>query len=320
MKNRCLLFIALCFFCMPTVFGLTCANASPYKAPEKIKAVMVGDRLVDVALSLGVVAEGMSVRASMWPKAGEIKVASQLLGCPNSVTVKHPEAIANFMKERGITRLILEKSLKFCLYKKQVNPVKVADLVKDVPGITIEYVDFSGGVVSGIAQVATLFGKQERGRHVAAAYEKAMKKVEVSLAEQQLGKRVLVLNGNYAASGKTFIRVEAPGGYTDQYILNPLGCENVAGVMITDTMKVSKGHVPGGRLGWLAEVQPDVIVATGNGFAVQLALHKALKKNPALADVPAIKNGAVYSLPFYGDSSVIEYPQIFKQWGTALGQ
>ncbi|BDQ38720.1 hypothetical protein SYK_30800 [Pseudodesulfovibrio nedwellii] len=320
MKKIRLLLIVTCLSCMAILFGLTCANATPYKAPEKIKAVMVGDRLVDVALKLGVVAEGMAVRASMWPKADEIKMASQLLGCPNYVTVKHPETIANFMKERGITRLILEKSVKFCLYKKKVNPVKVAELVKDVPGITIEYVDFSSGVVPAISQIAELFGKQEQGHQVAASYAKAMKKVEASLTKQKTGKRVLVLNGHYLASGKTFIRVEAPGGYSDQYILNPLGCKNVAEAMMTDTMKVSKGHVSGGRLGWLDKVKPDVIVATGDGFAVQLALHKALQKNPALADVPAIKTGSVYSLPFYGDSSVLEYPQIFKQWSAALGQ
>ncbi len=88
--------------------------------------------------------------------------------------------------------------------------------------------------------------------------------------------------------------------------------------MITDTMKISKGHVSAGRLGGIDKANPDVIVATGNGFAVQLALHKAMKKNPALANIPAIKNGAVYSLPFYGDSSVLEYPQIFRQWSIAL--
>ncbi len=64
--------------------------------------------------------------------------------------------------------------------------------------------------------------------------------------------------------------------------------------------------------------KPDVIVMTGNPFAVQKALAAAVKKNPALVNVPAIKNTAIYSLPFYADSSVIEYPAILRQWTDAL--
>lgn len=162
MKKIRILFVSVVLSCMAILFGLTCASANPYTAPEKIKAVMVGDRLVDVALKLGVVAEGMSVRASMWPKAREIQAASQLLGCPKRVVVKRPDTVASFMKERGLTRLILEKSPKFCLYMKDVNPTKVADLVKDVPGVVIEYVDFSKGMASAIAETAALLGKQEK--------------------------------------------------------------------------------------------------------------------------------------------------------------
>ena len=36
------------------------------------------------------------------------------------------------------------------------------------------------------------------------------------------------------------------------------------------------------------------------------------------AQVPAIKNLAIYSLPFYGDSSVIEYLGILRTWANAL--
>lgn len=316
MHNMRIFFLALCLMS----FVATGVSAKPATAPERIKAVMVGDRLVDVSLKLGVIPEGMAVRLSMWPdKAPALRVASQVLGCPNYVTMKHPETVANFMKERGITRLLVEKSDRFCLYKKKVKPMNVADLVKDVPGVTVEVVDFTQGMDAAVHQTASLLGKEEQGRKVLAAYKKAMKKVESRLPKQGLDRKVLVINGTYSASmGKAFTKIEAPGGYTDQYLLAPLGCTNVAGAMISDTMKISKGHATVSRIVGLEKANPDVIVATGDGFAVQLALHDALKRNPALAEVPAIKNGAIYSLPFYGDSSVLEYPQIFRKWFAAL--
>ncbi|MEF2232136.1 MAG: ABC transporter substrate-binding protein [Pseudodesulfovibrio sp.] len=304
--------LSLCLAC-------AAAQASPTKAPERIPVVMVGDRLVDVAAALGVLPEGMAVRASMWPAAQSYKYAAQLLGCPNYVTRKHPEAVAAFMKQRGIRRLILEKSEKFCLYMPKVNPAGVAELVRDVPGVTVEYVDFTQGVPQAVIQAAKLLGREAQGKAVAEAYEKAMQAVEKGLPAQGLGRRVLVLNGMYAsASGKVFVRLEAPGGYTDQYILAPLGCVNAASALMTDTMQVSKGHVSLSRLKGLAKAAPDVIALTGDPYAVQRALHEAIKDDPALADMPAIRNGEVYVLPFYGDSDVLEYPQIFRQWQQAL--
>ncbi|MBI9080660.1 MAG: ABC transporter substrate-binding protein [Pseudodesulfovibrio sp.] len=312
----------LAVLCLASLFLLAAvggAFANPLQVPERIKAVMVGDRLVDVAMNLGVVPEGFSARASMWPQADSLKLSSQLLGCPMRVTIKKPETVGIFMKEHGITRLILEKSPKFCLYMKKADPINVANVVKNIPGLTIEYVDFSKGIPSAITEIARLLDKEAQGHELLASYEKNMEKTEKLIPASGLNKRVVVLNGKYStATGKTFVRLEAPGGYSDQYILNPLGCTNVAGEMISDTMKLSKGHVSCSRLKGLIKANPDVIVMTGDAFAVQAALRKIIKNDPTVSEVPAIKNGAVFSLPFYGDSSVIEYPEIFRQWSVAL--
>ncbi len=184
MRKIRILFTALCLCCLSAFFCLTGAYASPAQKPDQIKAVMVGDRLVDVALKLGVVPEGMAVRLSMWPdKAPALRLATQVLGCPNRVLKKFPKTIPDFMKERGIKRLILEKSVKFCLYKKDVNPVNVADLVKDVPGITIEYVDFSKGIPAAVREAAALFDMQDKADKIIGKYKASMKKVEASLAK-----------------------------------------------------------------------------------------------------------------------------------------
>ena len=66
------------------------------------------------------------------------------------------------------------------------------------------------------------------------------------------------------------------------------------------------------------KAKPDVIIMTGDAFAVQKVLSIQIKNYPDLAAVPAIRNQAIYSLPFYADSSVIEYPAILRQWTVAL--
>lgn len=292
--------------------------AGPPKVLERQKVIMVGDHLVDVAAALGVVPEAMAIRMSLWPKGKELALFSQALGCPNKVTNVTPDSLPKAMKARGITRIIVEKCANFCLYKN-IDLNKVAELVRSVPGASVEYVDFDKGLPAAIEAVAAKIGKVEEGKALAAAHAENLKQAEAALPKQALGKRVLVLSGTYAiATGKVFINVEAPGGYSDQYILSRLGCVNVGKALIPDPSAISKGHASSPRLGGIKEANPDAIVMVGEPFAVQKALRDALKRDPSLAQIPAIKNGAVYSLPFYANAGLLEYPDILRQWTDAL--
>jgi len=294
------------------------AEAKRKIAPDKIKVIMIGDRLVDVAFNLGVLPEAMSVRCSMWPMCKQLLNTSQLLGCPNCIVNKNPSIVPNTAKKRGIKRIIIEKHPNFCIYKPKVKPTNVVPLLEG-KGLTIEYVDFSDGLESAIRQTAKLLGCQSKVDALVDRYNKAMTKAKKDLPKAKPGKKVVIINGTYqSATGKTFLRVEMPGGYSDRFLLDPIGCVNVVDVLKSENKKVNKGHFSIRKLDALTIAKPDVIVMTGNPFAVQKALAAAVKKNPALANVPAIKNTAIYSLPFYADSSVIEYPAILRQWTDAL--
>ncbi len=300
------------------LFSSQTAEAKRKIAPEKIKVIMVGDRLVDVAFNLGVLPEAMSVRCSLWPMCKELINTSQILGCPKCIVDKNPSIVPSTAKKRGIKRIIVEKHPNFCIYKPKVKPANVVPLLKG-KGLTIEYVDFSNGLESAIRQTAKLLGCQSKADALIDRYNKALAKAKKGLPKAKLGKKVVIINGTYqSATGKTFLRIEMPGGYSDSFLLHPLGCVNVGDVLKSENKKVDRGHFPVRKLDALLKAKPDVIVMTGNPFAVQKALAAAVKKNPALANVPAIKDTAIYSLPFYADSSVIEYPAILRQWTDAL--
>ncbi len=88
--------------------------------------------------------------------------------------------------------------------------------------------------------------------------------------------------------------------------------------MVTQDRKPSKGKCTIRKLNTLIAAAPDAIIVTGDGFAVQKALARAVVENPDLAKVPAIKNQAVYNLPGFIQSSLIEYPSILAQWAFVL--
>ena len=301
----------LLFFSQP-------AEAKPKRTPEKINVIMIGDRLVDVSFNLGVLPEAMSVRCSMWPMCKQLLNATQVLGCPKCIVDRIPNIVPDTAKKRGIKRIIIEKHPNFCIYKPKVKPANVIPLLKG-KGLTIEYVDFSNGLESAIRQTARLLGRQSEAEALIERYQKALAKAKSCLPKAGLNKKVVIINGTYQIStGKSFLRIEAAGGYSDQYLLEPLGCINVGDVLRPPKKKVNKGHFMVRKIDGLVKAKPDIIVMTGDTFAVQKALSGAMRRNPALAQVPAIKNLAIYNLPFYGDSSVIEYPAILRQWTGAL--
>ena len=315
LKTLALLFIMVTGL---VLLSFQTAEAKRKIAPEKIKVIMVGDRLVDVAFNLGVLPEAMSVRCSMWPMCKQLLNASQVLGCPKCIVDRIPNIVPDTAKERGIKRIIIEKHPNFCIYRPRVKPANVVPLLEG-KGLTIEYVDFSRGLESAIRQTARLLGRQSGADALINRYNKAMAKAKNALPGKKLGEKVVIINGTYqSATGKTFLRVEMPGGYSDRFLLDPLGCINIGDVLKSPNKKVDKGHFLIRKLDGLAKANPDVIVMTGNAFAVQKALAAAVKKYPAMANMPAIKDLAIYSLPFYGDSSVIEYPAILRQWTDAI--
>jgi len=316
-----ILFMMFAMVC-ETVNARTRSNKAPI--PDKAEVIIVGDRVVDIAYNLDVLPVAMSVRGSLWPMVGELKSTSRILGCPMFTTVTSKETVPNALRKFGLKRVIVEKSAEFCLGKAEVDPMNIVPLLKGMD-VKIDYVDFSQGLESAIRKTAELLGREDKADALIEDYNKNLAKAQKKLPKEKLGKKVLILSGTYQkGTGKPMLRVEAPGGYSDQYFLKPMGCVNVGDAFKPADGKADKGHyqVPkkkaGPVLNPMIEARPDVIVITGNGYAVQKILATYLKKNPALADVPAIKKLAVYNLPYYVDSSVIEYPDILRQWAVAL--
>ena len=212
---------------------------------------------------------------------------------------------------------MVEKSKNFCLYRPEMEPMKILPLLEG-KGFEVEVVDFSHGIESAIQQTARLINREEKAEELINTYKAALQKAQSKMPETKLNKKVLVLNGIVQkGTGKAFIQVLPPNGYEDSFFLKPMGCTNV-GNLIKPGAKAKKGVFPLQRLEKIGKAMPDIIIITGEAFALQKALHKALKKNPSLSEVPAIKNREIYSLPRYVDSSVIEYPQILRLWTRAL--
>lgn len=302
------------------ILPMGAAQANPPKINPKQPVIMIGDRLVDVSNSLGVRPAAMSVRCSMWPLCDTMKYSVQVLGCPSCLGKKKGAPLFKFAKAHNITRVLIEKNDRFCIYMPHLD-LSCFEKLAGEKGLTVDYVDFNHGLEKAVKQTAEKLAVPDKAAPVLADYKKAMEKTEAFIKGQSFVEKIVVIRGTYQAqSGKTFLRIEAPGGYTDEFILKPLGIKNSGNFLIPKGKKLQKGHVSVRNLSGLIQAAPDAVIMTGDAIAVQKAVAKALKKTPALAGVPAFKSHAFYSLPGYVDSSVMEYPGILKQWADVLAR
>ncbi|MBW2011434.1 MAG: ABC transporter substrate-binding protein [Deltaproteobacteria bacterium] len=312
-------------FCLLTSIVLLLAFSLPLGAREsatpkfeKINVIMIGGRLIDVTYHLGFIPEAISACCSSYV-GNEIKAQTHHIGCPGKLIQNQADKLEKISKKSGINQIFLEKNLKSCSVDNISKTIsKVLNQTDN--HYTIKYVDFSQGLESATRQVAKLLGCRENGETLIRSYRKKITGIKKELPQISRGKKVIIVHGIYQkTTGKTFLMVEAPGGYSDEFMLKPLGCVNVADVFKSEKTKTRHGRFMIRNLDALAEAQPDAIVMLGDAFAVQKAIEKNIKKNPNLFQkVPAIKKMAFYSLPAYTDFSIFEYPAVLKQWVEAL--
>ncbi len=313
---------ALLIFSLLFVTNLT-ALASPEPVPERIGAMMFGDRVIDIAYHLGIVPAAMSARCGVWPQCKNLKTASQILGCPKMLMAQKLRPVVSYLKQHGIKRVLVEKNSPTNLFMPEASSEKLAEILTaqpDLPNdVQVEYIDFGRGFEAAVIQTAEALNRVEQGKQLLDDYRQKLEKAQRTIARNRFAAKVVVLTGTLQHdTGKSFIRVEAPDGYSDRFLLNKLGTSNVANLLYRENSRPEKGYVTLRKLNRLLQARPEVILITGDALAVQKKLAEAVANNPSLRQVPAIAAGAIYSVPGYVDSSVVNYPNILLQWAYAL--
>jgi len=307
--------------------GALAAKMGPGMAPpERQPVVMVGDRLVNVAYHLGVIPQAMSIRGDIWDFGRTLaRTSSMILGCPQYIVAKDPDIVPRTLRQSGIRSVLVEHTPGFDRHKPVRDPMNVvpvleaSGVVEDL-GVSVEVVDFSEGVVPAIRQIGTLIDRTEEAEALVATYEADLESARAALPTAPSGTTVVVLSGVHQdATGKGFVRVELPGGYADTFLLEPMGLTNAGRGFVEAGAAAKHGFATVGSLAPLADIRPDILVLTGDADAVQRKLMRAGARNPAFAEIPAIANGAVFALPAYYDSNVIEYPAVLRRWAVTLG-
>lgn len=294
--------LGLITFCvMPLAAG------SEYKH-ERVNAIFISDRITDVAYRLGAVPVAYCARCC-WPMTQKELSTVTRLGCYRRATVDSIIKTA----EKHKVRLILIENGSVTINKDWNWTDKFLKPLKE-HGYDIHVINFSEGVPRAILEIGKALGRKDKAMDLAREYTRSLKRIRNAIPATRADKKILILHG----WGKRGVRVEAPGGYSDRFFLEPLGCVNVGILIKKQDTKVNKGYFPLKSWQAVLKANPDIIVTYGNSYTVQKSLVRALKRRSELAKVTAIRDHAVYTLPFYMDSSVTQYPKVLKVWVDAV--
>jgi ABC-type Fe3+-hydroxamate transport system substrate-binding protein len=303
-----LVWSALAFFAGPLLAAETKKHDPGW---EVVNAIFISDKVTEVAYRLRVVPEAYCARCG-WSMVNKELSTVPRLGCYRCASVASVLETA----EKHKVEVVLIESGQPSLYKKKWNwAEKFGPPLRD-KGYNVHLIDFSEGVPEAILEIGKLLQREEQAAELAAAYTQALQKTMRRIPASKANKKILVLRG----VGKRGVQVEAPGGYTDRYLLEPLGCVNVGHLAKEDDTEVSKGHFMLEDWRAVARANPDIIVKLGSPYAIERGLAGAIKTHPELSEVPAVKSRAVYTLPAYYDGSATRYPQILRDWLDAVYQ
>jgi len=276
---------------------------------ETVNAIFISDKITEIAYRLGVVPVACCARCC-WPMVNKELSTVKRLGCYRCASV---ESVLKTAEEHKVKLVLVEPGCPSIFKKGWDWNKKFGEPLKE-KGYNVQLIDFSKGVPQAIVDIGKLLGKEDTAGKLANDYTEHLKSTRSKIPSPKKNKKILVLKG----SGRRGIQVEAPGGYTDQFLLEPLGCVNVGNVLKGNNTQVKIGYFNLENWQAIARANPDIIVKCGNPYPVERGFAKALKKYPELSSVPAIKNHAVYTLPGYIDSSVTRYPMVLSTWIDAI--
>ncbi len=303
-------------------FSIAAAPVSPViagcaaPALERLSLVVIGDQIASVCYRLGVAPAAWVGRKSLMNNGDVLAAAAEPLGCPGVFCGPRQAAALKRIIDLRPEKLLATPPA--CRYRPDLSYEKPLAALK-AAGMAPVFIDFNDGPAPAVRQIAAELGRSEQGENLIAAYEKEMARARQRMAALPRGLRVALVSGTFQAqTGKSFLRLEAAGGYTDELILKPMGAVNVAAEVLAADAKISKGHAVLRRLDKVLEARPDIIAATGDALAVSAAIAETLSRRPELARTPAVRNGAIHALPFYAETDPLACPEVLLRWAAAL--
>ena len=315
-KNRFYLKVLACLIVILSLIAFSAiflpkVSAQNKSCPnyERVNAIFISDKITEVAYRLGVVPVAYCARCC-WPMVQKELSTIKRLGCYRCATLDSVVKAA----EKHKIRFALVEFGSPTIYKKNWNWYKKFGEPLKEKGYDVHRIDFSKGVPQTILEIGKLLGKEKKAKELAKQYTEHLKMTKSKIPAAKANKKILVLKG----VGKRGIQVEVPGGYTDIFLLGPLGCVNVGDLVKSGDTEVKKGHFMLEDWQRVAKANPDIIVKCGNPYPIEKGLVRALKKYQELSEVSAIKNHAIYTLPAYFDSSVTQYPSVLGTWIDAI--
>lgn len=310
--NSVVYILSIIFILIPSQIFAGCF-ADTYETKE---VYVAGERVVSVMYHLGIVPKYWSGRKADWEKAKNIEAGSSFRGCVKGLVGPKKENAKKFVQSLKDCPVLVEVVKTPDLYLPKLTSEKVVSTIQEF-GKKPVTIDFTKGIESAVLETGRYFGLEQKANDKILFYKKSLSRAMKQINQAPKNKKVVVLSGIYQdETGKGFVRAELSGGYSDQ-ILSLANSKNCNSNFFTkeEIKNASAGHIiiRKDKIREIVLSNPDLIVATGDSFAVENEIYKSLSN-----EEQKNLNLKIFSLPSYTDADPLSYPSVVMKWAAAL--
>jgi ABC-type Fe3+-hydroxamate transport system substrate-binding protein len=281
------------------------------------KVYVAGERIVSVMYHLGIVPEYWSGRKADWNKAEYIEAGSNFRGCVKGLVGPKKGIAKKFVQSLKDYPVLVEAVETPDLFIPSLTPEKISSTIQEF-GKKPLVIDFTKGIDHAVMETGKYFGLEDKAKSKILFYKKSLKRAMKQIEQAPKNKKVVVFSGIYQDdTGKAFVRAELSNGYSDKYILSLADAKNCNSNFFTkEEIKDASGGYIIVRKKKIREIllsKPDLVIATGDSFAVENEIYKALSSKEQKQI-----NLKIFSLPSYKDADPLAYPSVIMKWASAL--
>ena len=193
-----------------------------------------------------------------------------------------------------------------------LNPSEMKEDL-EAAGYRADVIDFSCGLEKAVMSAGDLFQREKEAARVMKRYHKEFDEA-VQARPKDLGLRVAVFLGiTHPVTNEHFLVQSFEETMLGNQILTPMGCTDV-----TPPMDEETGPTVLQNLSCLKEIEPDVIVFSGNAHVGLRMLHQDLAQDESMRKIPAVRDHAIFGLPHISGGEPLDLPASIVQWSDTL--
>lgn len=279
---------------------------TPY--PRYENAIFIGDKAVEVLGALKIFS--MAIIGGTIPSIETLHPSEKPLECISCAMHNKPAILDTAVKKLNVDYVLLEDN-----GQDELNPASMKASF-EADGVAVKVLDVVGDTATVLRRAGQLMQAERHAERL--IDDMATRDEMISKVPVRPGIRLMSFLGmRQPVHQEGYLFHVTAGGDLHRALVERFGVVNVCPVDAAADVMPGVAEIED-FAAQLREGNPDVIAFTGEASVGMKRLRQAVKADPTLRDIPAIRDQAVFALPYYCDDMAPRLSPIMQIWAEVL--